>query len=135
MTKKQISEKMYRLKNKEKIRNYQKLYQRERRRHQKEYYLPQCHPDTDVVLKSIPNPFGTFEKAKYILCKGETPIYFFTTTCRNMEDCIELMQQKFNILYSSNNCYIYKLKNGIKDLIFSAAESKINESICKPELN
>ena len=61
------------------------------------------HMDYDLskyekeVLSSIPNPFGSFEKAKYemVACNHQRQLkWSFVTTCRNTEDCIEIIKSK-----------------------------------------
>lgn len=84
------------------------------------------HPDTDKVLQSIPNPFGSFKKAKYIIYKdmaSTVHLYSFVTTCRNTEDCINIMKDKFKLFNEYRKakpkfCSIYKIQDGIKELIF-----------------
>lgn len=84
------------------------------------------HKDTDIVLKSIPNPFGSFEKATYVIFRYKSKsqiLYSFTTTCRNTEDCIEVMKDKFKSIngYTLNPamyCTIYKVQYGVMKLIF-----------------
>jgi hypothetical protein len=110
--------KQYRERNKERLRAY-RLGRLEG--NYRKNYNDRIHHDTEMVLKSIPNPFGSFEKAKYIIYKDYSAserLYSFVTTCRNTEDCIELMKQKFKELSTSRYCYIYKIQNGIKKLIF-----------------
>lgn len=110
----------YRIANAEKLRAYQ-IARNEKRRKTKPFQI-QLHPDTDKVLKSLPNPFGSFEKAKYVIYRYRSriiPLYFLTTTCRNTEDCIEIMKHKFKEKDHRNKyCSIYKIQHGIRKLIF-----------------
>lgn len=73
------------------------------------------------VLKSLPAPFGSFEKATYMIHKYEScqPFYQFVTTCHNTEECIEIMKEKY-LQYSCRPkyCSIYKIQDGVKRLIF-----------------
>lgn len=51
------------------------------------------------VLKSLPNPFGSFEKATYTLkpfSAHRGRLFKFTTTAHNTEDAIEIMRDAFN---------------------------------------
>lgn len=110
----------YRIANAEKLRAYQ-IARNEKRRKTKPFQI-QLHPDTDKVLKSLPNPFGSFEKAKYV-CRIRGTKISFITTCRNTEDCIEIMKEKFKAIndYAVNKtsyCAIYKVQHGIRKLIF-----------------
>lgn len=110
----------YRIANEEKLRAYQIAWN-EKRRKPKVFQI-QLHPDTDKVLKSLSNPFGSFEKAKYT-CRIKSKKLSFTTTCRNTEDCIEIMKEKFKAindyaLRPAMYCSIYKIQHGIRKLIF-----------------
>ena len=113
----------YRIANAEKLRAYQIAYNEKRRKTPP--FEIKLHPDTDKVLRSLPNPFGTFEKAKYT-CRVKDKKLSFITTCRNTEDCVEIMKLKFKeindyavvpVMY----CSIYKIQHGIKKLIFREA--------------
>jgi hypothetical protein len=113
----------YRIANAEKLRAYQ-IARNEKRRKTKPFQI-QLHPDTDKVLKSLPNPFGSFEKAKYV-CRIRGTKISFITTCRNTEDCIELMKIRFKeinnyALRPVTYCIIYKIQNGIRKMIFNEA--------------
>ena len=114
----------YRLEHKVLIREYQRRYWE---KHYKKKHIIILHYDTEKVLKSIPNPFGSFEKAKYVIYKDKNesvPLYSFVSTCRNTEDCIEIMKEVFISLHDFKEgrtpkcCCIYKIQNGIKQLIF-----------------
>ena len=119
-------------------RAYNKKYREEHKEYEKrrhsEYWIKRfkkpfvikLHPDTEKVLQSIPHPFGSFERAEYVTYRAGTQsivLYSFITSCRNTEDCIEIMKNKFNELNGYKNvrgrwCSIYKIQNGIKKLIF-----------------
>lgn len=76
----------------------------------------------ESVVSKPELPFDSFGKAKYILFRYGTsaPYYWFTTTCRNTEESIEIMRNKFKMLQSERKyCSIYKVQNGITELIFS----------------
>lgn len=50
------------------------------------------------VLRTLPLPFGSLEKAKYCLKPFSTDRkkdYSFVTTSHNTEDAVEIMRQKF----------------------------------------
>jgi hypothetical protein len=116
--------KKYAIENKEYLNKYQSKYWD---KHYKKKHIIMLHPDTEKVLESLPNPFGSFEKAKYIIYRdlaASVYLYSFVTTCRNTEDCIELMKAKFVSIHKFKKrtkpkyCSIYKIQNGIKKLIF-----------------
>ena len=116
-------DRQYRILNAEKLRAYQIAYNEKRRKTPP--FEIKLHPDTDKVLKSLPNPFGSFEKAKYT-CRIKAKRLSFTTTCRNTEDCVEIMKEKFKAindyaLRSATYCSIYKIQHGIRKLIFREA--------------
>lgn len=50
--------------------------------------------DVEEVLQDIPNPFGTFEKAKYVIRQYGIVLYSCVTTCRSEENMIELFREK-----------------------------------------
>lgn len=90
---------------------------------QKKINLCQRYTQTlTFVLKSIPNPFGTFEKAEYVIFVNKNaniPLYRFITTCRCTEDCIEIMKDKFRAAPNTGKyCSIYRIQNGVRKLIF-----------------
>lgn len=116
-------DRQYRVLNAEKLRAYQIAYNEKRRKTPP--FEIKLHPDTDKVLKSLPNPFGSFEKAKYT-CRIKAKKLSFTTTCRNTEDCVEIMKEKFKAindyaLRPVTYCIIYKIQNGIRKMIFNEA--------------
>lgn len=110
----------YRKANKKKLRKYNKDYYK--KNHKKKEFKITLHPDTDKVLNSLPNPFGSFEKAKYVVYRYKSasiPLLFFTTTCHNTEDCIEIMKEKIKQVQTrSKYLSIYKIQKGIRKLIF-----------------
>lgn len=58
------------------------------------------------------------EKAKYELVTNVTH-YFFTTTTRNTEECINIMKDKFATVITSYKRYrIFKTVSGIRELIW-----------------
>lgn len=74
------------------------------------------------VLENLPNPFGSFEKAKYTLCDypNSVPVYSFITTTRNTEECIGIMQNIWDELRTeANKCIIYKIRNGVREIVFT----------------
>lgn len=74
----------------------------------------------ESVIIQTPSPFGSFEKAKYVILKHGEPVYWFTTTCRNTEDCIEIMKAKFKAgITQTRYCNIYKEQNGIREKIYT----------------
>lgn len=77
---------------------------------------------TESIVSKPELPFGSFEKAKYILFRYGTnePYYWFTTTCRNTEECIEIMRKKFiSYKLQAKYCQVFKVQKGITELIFS----------------
>lgn len=113
----------YRIANAGKLKAYQIKYNEKRRKTPP--FEIKLHPDTDKVLKSLPNPFGSFEKAKYT-CRIKSKKLSFITTCRNTEDCIEIMKEKFKSIndYATIKtvyCSIYKIQHRIRKLIFREA--------------
>lgn len=99
------------------------IHRKKRREVNPSQYLHNC---TDFVLGGIPNPFGAFEKAKYVIFREKsavTPLYFFVTTCHNTEECVEILKSKFADIYGRRKetpkyCSIYKIQGGVKSLIF-----------------
>jgi hypothetical protein len=57
--------------------------------------------DVEEVLQDIPNPFGTFKKAKYVIKQYGIVLYFCVTTCRSEENMLELLREK-----SEYTCYM-----------------------------
>lgn len=84
----------------------------------------------ESVITPTPLPYGSFQKAKYLLYmigNYREPIYFFTTTCRNTEDCIDIMVQRWNPLSRASKYFIIKkVQNGIIENIYT------NRPIDKP---
>lgn len=74
--------------------------------------------EAENVLRSIPMPFGSLEKAKYeVKNYGSQGTYSFTTTCHNSEDVIEMMKEKFGDR-GINNFSIERTVKGNKEVIF-----------------
>lgn len=76
------------------------------------------------VIARLPNPFGSFEKATYVLSnthKFRKNIYSFTTTVHNTEDVINLMKEMIERRSEDQgrNFVIHKKQNGITSKIFS----------------
>lgn len=84
---------------------------------------------TESVITPTPLPYNSFEKSTYILMRNGwgVPVYFFTTTCRNMEDCVNIMEEKYNGLNMPTKFFkVYRIANGIKKFIYT------NKPIDKP---
>ena len=56
-------------------------------------------------------------KAKYEVYGNNHLAYFFTTTTRNVEDCINLMLEKFSLTYE--NLKIFQIMEGEKKLVYT----------------
>ncbi len=83
----------------------------------------------EEVFKNIPNPFGTFKKARYELyfSGGDPdPAYAFVTTCRDEESCIEILKEKFKTMRTTGVHYftIKKIKDGKMEVIFSTNRTR-----------
>lgn len=66
--------------------------------------------------------YGTFDKAKYLLFRAgiSYSIYAFTTTCRNGEECLEIMKDKIKEHRSCGKYFkVFKVQDGNKKLIFT----------------
>lgn len=74
----------------------------------------------DEVLKSIPNPFGSFEKATYAIYNNQHGlIYSFTTTCRNAEDSINLMIERYKeMFFHCKSFKVWQIQGGIKKIVY-----------------
>jgi hypothetical protein len=76
------------------------------------------------VIATLPNPFGSFEKATYSLfCYRQNgsrlPVYSFITTCHNTEDCMEILKKKFYDQQRREKSFtIKKSSNGKDEIIF-----------------
>lgn len=85
-------------------------------------YLRSCLWLEEVLIQT-PLPFGSFEKAKYTLFmngNNKEPLYFFTTTCRNTEDCINIMAKKYREEFRQTRYYkVYKKINGITEFVYT----------------
>lgn len=77
----------------------------------------------ESTLINTPLPFGSFEKAKYTLFmngNNKEPFYFFTTTCRNTEDCLNIMMEKYKSEFKQTKYYkVYKTVNGVTQFLFT----------------
>lgn len=84
----------------------------------------------ESIITNPPMPFGSLSKAKYLLFKngkGHDPIYFFTTTCRNTEDCINILSEKYEAELKEVRYFkIFKVQNGKSEFIYT------NKPIDKP---
>lgn len=77
--------------------------------------------DVEEVLQDIPNAFGTFEKAKYVIYYYGVVLYSCVTTCRSEENMLELLREK-----SEYTCYmreypfvsIVKIQNDKEKVLF-----------------
>jgi hypothetical protein len=77
--------------------------------------------DVEEVLQDIPNPFGTFKKAKYVIKQYGIVLYSCVTTCRSEENMLELLREK-----SEYTCYmreypfvsIVKIQDGKEKVLF-----------------
>lgn len=82
------------------------------------------------VMAVIPNPFDSFEKAKYELFlyrsnRSSRLVYYFTTTVRNTEDCIQIMKDIFTTRLRSEKYFtIYKIQNSVTEIIYSNYKKK-----------
>lgn len=78
--------------------------------------------DIAEVLDSIPNPFGTFEKAKYVLCGYRNDMrYSCITTCRSEENMLSYLKEKASDLcLRKQNSFvmIIKIQNGKEKELF-----------------
>ena len=59
--------------------------------------------DVEEILQDIPNPFGTFKKARYVIKQYGIVLYSCVTTCRSEENMLELLMEK-----SEYTCYMRK---------------------------
>jgi hypothetical protein len=73
-------------------------------------------------INTLNNPFGSFEKATYLIYRYNGDVlYSFTTTCHNTEESIELMKEYYHSIW---NCYlpksfkIWKRVNGVQEIIY-----------------
>jgi hypothetical protein len=88
-----------------------------------EVYGKYLSKEAGKVMANIPHPFGSFEKATYILKRdnrnGEVAYFYqFTTTCHNTEECIEILKEKFKErVRQESYCVILKIQNGIQEEI------------------
>lgn len=74
------------------------------------------------VLDTIPRPFGTFEKAKYVLGSGVSGAnyYTFITTVHSEPECIEIMKKMYDETYHIEAFFrVSKIQNGKRKTIFT----------------
>jgi hypothetical protein len=74
------------------------------------------------LLNKPINPYGSFEKTKYVMYGNGNylPMYFFTTTSHNMEECLEIMKNKYSKSYKPRKYFkVFAIKNGVRELIFN----------------
>ena len=48
------------------------------------------------TVNYLPNPFGTFKKAKYVIKQYGIVLYSCVTTCRSEENMLELFREKYS---------------------------------------
>lgn len=74
----------------------------------------------ESVLYKPVNPFGSFEKARYVIYGyNGFPIYQFTTTCHNLEDSINIMIERYKSLaLRAKSFKVCQIKNGIKKIVY-----------------
>lgn len=75
------------------------------------------------VLNNLKRPFDSFEKAKYIMYRygNDLPLYWFTTSIYSLEECIEIMKNKFDDFRSPEAyCKIYQIQAGKKKLVYTS---------------
>src|SRR6185503_984388 len=74
----------------------------------------------DEVVKNLRHPFGSFEKATYLIYRYNGDVlYYFTKTCHNTEYAIEIMKEYYKKLYSLPKSFkIWKRVNGIQRIVY-----------------
>ena len=76
----------------------------------------------DEVVSKLVNPFGSFEKATYIIYRYNGDIFYsFTTTCHNTEESIKLMKEYYESIYSfylPKSYKIWKRTNGVQEVVY-----------------
>ena len=74
------------------------------------------HDDTVKVINELPNPFGTFEKAKYrVYGYSDTILYSCVTSCRSEEEMVNMLADRCRGMFKmkeSNFAKITKIQNG-----------------------
>ena len=120
-----IYDRNYRAKNLEKYRQYHRDYRRATRNRVNKLKLKkelkkeqEIKEEIERYVESMPVPFGSFEKAKYVCFVDKFKLYSFVTTCRNTEECISLMKKKVFLRRKVESVRIYKIQHGIRKLIF-----------------
>lgn len=75
--------------------------------------------DVEEILQDIPNPFGTFKKAKYVIKQYGIVLYSCVTTCRSEENMIELFRGKYS-RYKMEYPFvsIVKIQDGKEKVLF-----------------
>ena len=56
-------------------------------------------------------------RRKYVVYYGDVPVYSFVTTTRNLEDCINLMLERYDTSVKSFS--MYQSNNGVNELVWS----------------
>ena len=119
--------KRYRESNKLKYLQYRAGYADIKKKKTNKRLIRRCRHRVNLIkeevsqyVKSMPVPFGTFEKAKYVCVLGGFVFYSFITTCRNTEECVSLLREKASERrhLQPKELKIYKMQNKIKKLIF-----------------
>jgi hypothetical protein len=85
--------------------------------------------DVEEVLQDIPNDFGTFEKAKYVIYYYGVVLYSCVTTCRSEENMLGILMDK-----SEHICYmreypfvsIVKIQDGKEKVLFKGNVFKVD---------
>jgi hypothetical protein len=77
-------------------------------------------------IKNMPVKFGSFEKATYYIQNKYDGRYFyrFTTTCHHLEDCIDILKNKYlnvRIKRIDKNFNIVQVKNGIEKIVYEGS--------------
>ena len=76
--------------------------------------------EADKVIPKLVHPFGSFEKATYLIYRynGDL-VYSFTTTCHNTEESINLMIEYYNRFLSLPKSFkIWKRINGVQEVVY-----------------
>lgn len=77
-------------------------------------------------IKNMPVKFGSFEKATYYIQNKYDGRYFyrFTTTCHNLEHCIDILKNKYlsaNLKYMVKAFTVVQIKNGIEKIVYEGS--------------
>ena len=93
---------------------------------------------TKEYIKKMPIEFGSFEKAKYrAYGYGDRLLYFFTTTCRNEEDCINKLIEVMRETRSYNKfpfTILTKTVNGVETTLFNGFIYEKGERLCTKKI-